>query len=273
MTGCGVKTKRPSRQRWVGSPCVIDHVTIRVPDLEEGRRFYLRALELVGFSNPSSDGEDFVEWDDFSIAQATSERPPTRRLHIAFQAGSRQRVDEWWKTLTEAGYADDGASGPRPVYSPDYYGGFVIDPAGNSVEAIHSDSARHGGVIDHLWIRVRDLADSTRFFEAVAPTVAHQTRRIPSGGVKELPARTRVFGDGASFSVMEGDPTENLHLAFAAVDQEAVREFHRVGTAAGYRSLGEPGERPEYHPGYFAAYLADPDGNNVEAVFHDRAAV
>jgi catechol 2,3-dioxygenase-like lactoylglutathione lyase family enzyme len=249
---------------------VIDHVTIRVPDLEEGRRFYMRALELVGFSEPSSDGEGFVEWDDFSIAQATSERPPTRRLHIAFQAASRQQVDEWWKALTDAGYADDGAPGPRPVYSPDYYGAFVTGPAGNSVEAIHSGPPRHSGVIDHLWIRVRNLADSTRFYETVGPTVAHQTTRIASGGVKELPARTRVHGDGANFSVMEGEPTENLHLAFAAADQETVRAFHRAGTAAGYRSLGEPGERPEYHRGYYGAYLADPDGNNVEAVFHDR---
>jgi catechol 2,3-dioxygenase-like lactoylglutathione lyase family enzyme len=47
---------------------VIDHVTIRVPDLDEGRRFYLRALELIDYSKPSSDGEGFVEWDDFSIA-------------------------------------------------------------------------------------------------------------------------------------------------------------------------------------------------------------
>jgi catechol 2,3-dioxygenase-like lactoylglutathione lyase family enzyme len=167
-------------------------------------------------------------------------------------------VDEWWKGMTAAGYPDDGAPGPRPVYSPDYYGAFVSDPAGNSVEAIHGGSRRHGGVIDHLWIRVRNLADSTRFFETVAPTVAHQTTRIASGGVEELPARTRRHGDGANFSVMEGEPTENLHLAFAAADQETVRAFHRAGTTAGYRSLGEPGERPEYHRGYYGVYLADP---------------
>jgi catechol 2,3-dioxygenase-like lactoylglutathione lyase family enzyme len=95
---------------------VIDHVMIRVPDLEEGWRFYLRALELVGFSEPSSDGDDFVEWDAFSIAQASEERPPTRKLHIAFQAASRQQVDEWWKELTAAGYPRRGCS--RSSYRP-----------------------------------------------------------------------------------------------------------------------------------------------------------
>jgi predicted lactoylglutathione lyase len=49
-----------------------------------------------------------------------------------------------------------------------------------------------------------------------------------------------------------------------------VDEFHRVALAAGYRDNGPPGERPQYHPGYYGAFVLDPDGNNVEAVFHDR---
>ena len=69
---------------------------------------------------------------------------------------------------------------------------------------------------------------------------------------------------------MEGEPTRRVHLAFAAPDRATVAAFHRLGTAAGFVSLGEPGERPQYHPGYYGAYLRDPDGNNVEAVFHDR---
>ena len=49
-----------------------------------------------------------------------------------------------------------------------------------------------------------------------------------------------------------------------------VEAFHRAGVEAGYVSNGEPGERPEYHPGYIGAFLLDPDGQNIEAVFHDR---
>ena len=62
--------------------------------------------------------------------------------------------------------------------------------------------------------------------------------------------------------------TENIHLAFVAPNARKVDEFHRVALAAGYRDNGAPGERPEYHAGYYGAYVLDPDGNNVEAVFH-----
>lgn len=61
-----------------------------------------------------------------------------------------------------------------------------------------------------------------------------------------------------------------MHLAFPAPDDATVREFHRVALAAGYRDNGAPGERPEYHPGYYAAYVLDPDGDDVEAVDHNR---
>jgi catechol 2,3-dioxygenase-like lactoylglutathione lyase family enzyme len=248
---------------------MIDHVGIRAPDLDASRRFYAQALELLDGPDATGDA-DFVEWNDFSIAQATDERPVTRRLHVAFQASSREQVDAWWRAMTRAGYPDDGAPGPRPVYGPDYYGAFVTDPAGNSVEAIHNDARRQdGGIIDHLWVRVRNLDDSTRFYETIAPTVGHETTRHPHQ-TPATPARTRVHGDGPSFSVLEGAPTENLHLAFAAPDRETVRAFHHAGVAAGFRSIGDPGERAQYHPGYFGAYLADPDQNNIEAVFHDR---
>jgi hypothetical protein len=55
-------------------------------------------------------------------------RPVTRDLHVAFVAPSREAVDDWWQTMTRAGYRDEGEAGPRPQYSPDYYGGFVLDP-------------------------------------------------------------------------------------------------------------------------------------------------
>ena len=82
--------------------------------------------------------------------------------------------------------------------------------------------------------------------------------------------RTTVRGDGASISLVEGSASANVHLAFAAPDRETVHHFHATGLAAGFESRGNPGERPEYHPGYYGAYLADPDGNVIEAVFHDR---
>jgi catechol 2,3-dioxygenase-like lactoylglutathione lyase family enzyme len=59
-------------------------------------------------------------------------------------------------------------------------------------------------------------------------------------------------------------------MAFPSQDDGAIRRFHQAAIAAGYRSHGEPGERPRYHPGYYAAYVLDPDGNNVEVVNHHR---
>ena len=69
---------------------------------------------------------------------------------------------------------------------------------------------------------------------------------------------------------MRGEPSENVHLAFPAPDAATAGEFHRRALAAGYRDNGPPGERPRYHPGYYGAYVLDPDGNNVEAVHHNR---
>ena len=66
------------------------------------------------------------------------------------------------------------------------------------------------------------------------------------------------------------DPTEHVHLAFGVGDLAAVTQFHRVATSSGYADNGAPGERPHYHPGYYGAFVIDPDGHNVEAVFHDR---
>ena len=70
--------------------------------------------------------------------------------------------------------------------------------------------------------------------------------------------------------IVDGPATTPFHLAFGAADRAAVEDFHRAMTRAGFADNGEPGERPEYHPGYFGAFVLDPDGHNVEAVDHGR---
>ena len=69
---------------------------------------------------------------------------------------------------------------------------------------------------------------------------------------------------------MPGTPTEHVHLAFPATENAAVDAFHRAAMDAGYRDNGPPGERPRYHPGYYGAYVLDPDANNIEVVNHNR---
>jgi catechol 2,3-dioxygenase-like lactoylglutathione lyase family enzyme len=242
---------------------VFDHVTIRALDRAASEAFYDTVLQPLGIEISYSDPR-FAEWDDFSLTAADRDNPITRGLHIGFGAGSREHVDDFWRAGTEAGYRDDGPPAPRPEYGDDYYGAFVLDPDGNSAEAVHHDHVRDPGNIDHLWIRVADVAASKRFYETIARHAGFQLG-------DDTPQRAQFVGKGGSFSVVAGTPaTEHLHMAFAARENATVDAFYRAATEAGYRDNGPPGERPRYHPGYYGAYVLDPDGNNIEVVNHNR---
>ena len=242
---------------------MFDHVTIRVTDRIASERFYDTVLTELGIDRTYRTGT-FSEWEDFSLAGADDANPPTRRLHVAFVAPSREQADEFWRAGADAGYADAGRPGPRPEYRDDYYGAFLLDPDGNSAEAVHHGGLRRDGIDDHLWIRVADVAAARRFYETIAPHAGLRVR-------EETPDRAQFAGSSGSFSLVQGTPTENLHLAFPTDDDTDVQRFHQVATDAGYRDHGPPGERPRYHPGYYAAYVLDPDGNNIEVVNHHRA--
>jgi catechol 2,3-dioxygenase-like lactoylglutathione lyase family enzyme len=244
---------------------VFDHVTLRVTDLEASRRCYELALGELGYGEPYR-GPHFFEWEDLSISTARDDRPVTRNLHLALVAESREHVDAWWAAMTAAGHPDDGKPGPRPEYAPDYYGAFVRDPDGNSLEAVHlSGQPRGENRVGHLWIRVRDLAESRLFYETVAPVVGLRVAEGDAG-------RFHVKGETRSFALVQDEPvTEHVHLAFPASGRAMVEAFHETALEAGFRDNGAPGERSRYHAGYYGAFVLDPDGNNIEAVFHDRS--
>ena len=258
-------SRRPARFHGL-SRCdtrlVFDHVTIRVSDREASEGFYRTVLAALG-REPTSSDEHYVEWEDFSLAAASAEHPVTRRLHVAFAAPTREHVEAFWRAGTAAGHRDDGPPGPRPQYSLDYYGAFLLDPDGNSAEAVHHGSRAERRGIDHLWIRVADVAAAKRFYELVAPYGGYTLRA-------DAPTRAHFAGEGGSFSLVAGAPTEHVHVAFGAADDTTVEVFHRAAVDAGYRDNGAPGERAIYHPGYYGAYVLDPDGNNVEVVNHNR---
>jgi catechol 2,3-dioxygenase-like lactoylglutathione lyase family enzyme len=239
---------------------VFDHVTIRASDREASEGFYDRVLAVLGLERDQH--SPWPEWGDFSLSHSTPDKPVTRRLHVAFRAGSRELVDEFWRVGTEAGYTSDGEPGERPEYTPEYYGAFLLDPDGNSVEAVIHEVPRHG-TIDHLWIRVRDVDASRQFYESLAPWTGFASRGLHTFGAG-------FAGREGSFSLIPGEPTEHVHVAFPASDNATVDGFHRAAIAAGYTDNGPPGERPVYHAGYYSAFVLDPDGNNVEVVNHNR---
>ena len=244
---------------------VIDHVTLRVADKAVAERFYDTVLAPLGVARAGA-GDDYAEWDnDFSVAQADADHPRTANVHVAFFAPSHDEVRAFWRAGVDAGYDDDGEPGPRPQYTPEYFGGFLRDPDGNSAEAVYIANDRRRGAIDHVWIRVADVAAARDFYQAIAPYAGFRLS-------DEEPGRVQFRTDGASFSFISDEQpvSEHVHVAFATADDGAVEVFHRVATEAGHRDNGAPGERPEYHPGYYAAYVLDPDGNNVEVVNHRR---
>jgi catechol 2,3-dioxygenase-like lactoylglutathione lyase family enzyme len=241
---------------------MFDHVTIRASDCAASEAFYDTVLHAIGLEQSASD-EHSAEWGDFSLVQADAAHPRTRRLHIGFFAPSRELVDAFWQAGTAAGYRDDGAPGVRPEYSPDYYGAFLLDPDGNSAEAVHHGRPRKPGSIDHLWIRVASVDAARRFYELLTPYTGFELSY-------DRPERASFAGAASGFSVVDGPPTEHVHVAFPAADNATVETFHRAATGAGYVDNGAPGERPVYHEGYYGAYVLDPDGHNVELVSHNR---
>lgn len=117
-----------------------------------------------------------------------------------------------------------------------------------------------GRLIDHVQINVKDLAASKRFYTAVLGAL---------GSKIEGEGEDYFYADEIFVTPTQG-PVSNVHLAFQAEDQAAVKRFYEAALAAGGRDNGAPGER-SYHPGYYAAFVLDPDGNNIEAVFHGPA--
>ena len=118
-----------------------------------------------------------------------------------------------------------------------------------------------GRLFDHVHLRTADLAASERFYRAVIGAV---------NPVVEFRVTPHFFNADELFVSPADGPASRVHIAFQAPDHETVQRFHEAGLAAGGRDNGAPGPRG-YHPGYYAAFLFDPDGHNVEAVYHGPA--
>jgi catechol 2,3-dioxygenase-like lactoylglutathione lyase family enzyme len=131
---------------------------------------------------------------------------------------------------------------------------------------METQELHRGRLIDHIQLVVRDLPASQAFYTAVFAVLD-----VPMGGTGEgYFWADELFVSTADSAAAQGHLTGRHHLAFQAKDRAMVEAFYRAALAHGGKDNGAPGERP-YHPGYYAAFMLDPDGNNIEAVFHGEA--
>jgi len=131
---------------------------------------------------------------------------------------------------------------------------------------MEAQQLHRGRLIDHIQLVVRDLGASRKFYEAV-----FEVLEIEIGGAGDTYFwADELFVSSPDSEAALGALTGRHHLAFQARDRAAVEAFYRAALDHGGTDNGAPGERP-YHPGYYAAFVLDPDGNNIEAVFHGAA--
>ena len=131
---------------------------------------------------------------------------------------------------------------------------------------METNELHRGRLIDHIQLVVRDLDASRTFYAAVFEVLG-----VPMGGEDEgYFWADELFVSTADSEAAQGELTGRHHLAFQAQDRAMVDAFHTAALANGGTDHGAPGERP-YHPGYYAAFVLDPDGNNIEAVYHGEA--
>ncbi|MFC5479038.1 VOC family protein [Massilia suwonensis] len=131
---------------------------------------------------------------------------------------------------------------------------------------METQQLHRGRLIDHIQLVVKDLPASRSFYTAI-----FETLRIPLGGEgDDYFWYDELFVSTADSQAAQGKLTGRLHLAFQAAGRAMVDAFYQAALNAGGKDNGAPGERP-YHPGYYAAFVLDPDGNNIEAVFHGAA--
>lgn len=131
---------------------------------------------------------------------------------------------------------------------------------------METQELHRGRLIDHLQLVVKDLHASKRFYAGI-----FEALKIPLGGEgPDFFWYDELFISSKDSVAALGDLTGRHHLAFQASGPEMVEAFYKAGLAAGGKDNGKPGVR-NYHPGYYAAFLLDPDGNNIEAVFHGKA--
>ena len=131
---------------------------------------------------------------------------------------------------------------------------------------METQKLQRGRLIDHIQLVVRDVGASRRFYEPVLKVLGVEI----GGAADDYFWADELFVSSADSRAANGELTGRHHLAFQAKNRAMVDAFHEAALANGGKDNGAPGDRP-YHPGYYAAFALDPDGNNIEAVYHGEA--
>ena len=211
----------------------------------------------------ASDGRGFAEWDDFSSrADGARDAAPAHRL----LRPQHELVDAFHRAGVEAGFTDDGAPGPRPQYAPSTTAPSCSTPTATASRPCTLDERARAGQIDHLWLRAADVATRHALLRH------DRARRRASRSART--ARPRAAGRptaARSRSSPASEPTEHVHIAFAARRRRArSTPSTRPRSPPATATTARPASAPIYHPGYYGAFVLDPDGHNVEAVNHNR---
>jgi catechol 2,3-dioxygenase-like lactoylglutathione lyase family enzyme len=193
---------------------VFDHITLRVADLAAASRAFAAVLDALEIEQTAST-PTFSVWGNFALTQTDEEHPIARSVQVAFIAPTAAHVDRFARAGVEAGFAGNGPAGLRTDYAEDYYAAFLKDDAGNCFGAVHRHGERAEGNIDHVAIRVGDVAAATVFYSTIGPAVGVTLSRQTSDR-----AEFSVGESDGTFSVIAGEPTQNTHLAFAGEDDD-----------------------------------------------------
>lgn len=258
--------------------------TLGADDLPASGAFYDRLLAPLGLKRVHDGAEEIGYGAAGGLALAWLLRPydglPAtwgNGTHVAFLASSRAAVDAFHAAGMAAGGLDEGAPGLRPQYSAGYYAAYLRDPVGNKLQAVHytgmpaAEVERAEG-LSHVTLGADDLARAQRFYDAALAPLG-LLRVIDEAGDDGTPEASAWGWPGSQLCWLyahrpfDGRPASwanGTQVAFRAPDPVAVDAFHAAGLAAGGHDAGAPGLR-DYAPGYYGAYLRDPEGNKLHA--------
>jgi len=265
---------------------MFSHFTLGCDDVPRSLALYGRALAPLGMQTEAVSDEfsrvfhPEFDWPWVSLCRPFDDGPAARAngFHLGFLAQDTATVDSFHREALAAGASDDGAPGQRPQYAGGHYGAYVRDVDGNKLQVVcyteDTFAQRDPTMISHITLGAVDPNASRAFFDPVLgalgikPVVQESYDTVvgygQNGQALPLIYVIRTFDGEAPCG---GNGT---HSAIKAADVNAVHAFYDAALKLGGSCEGPPGPRPHYGEGYYSAYVRDPAGNKLQAVFRGQ---